>query len=168
MKTRKLVLMALFIVIEIVFTRFMKIEIPTLRISFTFVVMAVAGTLFGVIPSAIIAGIADVLGFFLWPSGTYFIGFTISSVIVGGSYGLLHNAKGNRLKLLIMVALFNTIVVHVILNTWWLNILLGKTWMALLPVRITKELILLPITIVVNDRVLAGLKRSSIMREVSQ
>ncbi|QIK69721.1 folate family ECF transporter S component [Erysipelothrix sp. HDW6C] len=167
MKTKKLVLMALFIVIEIVFTRFVSINTPITRVGFSFVPMAIAGYMMGVFNAGIIALIADLIGATLWPSGPYFIGFSISAFLTGAAYGIL-KGKEDIWKWMIVVALFNTFIVNIGLNTWWLQIMYGKTWDILLPPRIGKALFILPIKVLINGKVLTVLKNhKSLQNEIN-
>ncbi|CAM2838793.1 folate family ECF transporter S component [Erysipelothrix tonsillarum] len=158
MNTRKITHLAMFVVLELVVSRFLSIPTPIVKISFTFVPMAVAGYLYGWVFGGVAALLADVLGAVLFPQGgAYFPGFTLSAFLIGAMYGLLKDSDC-RLSLIVGIALFNTIAVNLLLNTYWLSIILGKSYMAMVPVRVTKSLLMLPIKIVVIKKVLEYLE----------
>ena len=159
LKTKDLVLMALLVVLEVIATGVLKINITFVRITFTFVPMAIAGVLFGVRKGALIAALADLISFVLFPQGNYFLGYTISAAITGGLYGLLKGKSGKTLFIwIVMISTFIAIVINVFLNTIWLQMLLGKSWMTLIEIRLIKNSVILPIEIVITSVVLGGLK----------
>ena len=76
-----LVTIAMLLALEIVLSRFLSIQTPVTRIGFGFIPLVIAGILFGPVPAAIVAGLADVLGALLFPVGTYYPPLTITSVL---------------------------------------------------------------------------------------
>ena len=159
MKTKSLVLMALFVVLEIICTGVLKLNFGVQRITLTFIPYAVCGYMLGSTKGALVAVLADIISFMIFPQGTYFIGFTISALLSGALYGLLKGKVGKQLVIgIIVISVVNALVMNIFLNTIWLQILLGKSWNALLPVRITKNIISTPFEIVVLITVFKGLK----------
>lgn len=159
MKTRSLVLMALFIVLEIICTGVLKINLGTLRISLTFIPYALAGFTLGSAKGMLIGVLADIVSFMIFPQGTYFPGFTISAGLSGALYGLLRGRAGKNLLLsLIVTTITNGIFMNVILNTVWLQMLLGKSWYLMIYPRLVKSLISIPLEILILITVFKGLK----------
>lgn len=146
-KTKKFVLAGLFIALQVVFTRFFSIETPILRVGFGFLPVALASIALGSISGGVIAMLADILGMILFPKGTYFPGFTLSALLSGIIYGIvLYNKENSILRIAISVLLI-TFIIDMGLNTLWLSIITGKGIMILLPSRIIKSLIMIPIEI---------------------
>lgn len=159
MRTRSLVLMALFIVLEVICTGVLKVNLGTLRISLTFIPYAVAGYIFGPAKGMLVGVIADLLAFLFFPQGTYFPGFTISAGLSGALYGFLKGKEGKKLLLgIVVVTLINAVFMNVILNTVWLQMLLGKSWSVMIYQRIVKNAISVPIEILILYTVFKGLK----------
>lgn len=159
MKTRSLVLMALFIVLEIVCTGILKVNVGFLRISLTFIPYAICGYLLGPVKGMLVGILADIIGFILFPQGTYFPGFTVSAALSGGLYGFLKGKTGKSLVMgLGIVTIINSIIMNVILNTVWLQMLLGKSWSVMIYERIVKNAITTPLEIIVLIAVFKGLK----------
>lgn len=121
---------------------------PTLRISFAFLANAMIGMLFGPVVSMLTGGIGDILGFLIHPSGPYFPGITITAVLSGLLYGVFLYHSNARLSHVIAAKTSVTLLSNILLNTFWTSILYGKAFMAILPLRITKNLVMLPIEIV--------------------
>ncbi|WP_331836839.1 folate family ECF transporter S component [Erysipelothrix piscisicarius] len=80
MNTRKLTHLAMFVVLQIVVSRFLAIPTPIVKISFTYVPMAIAGYLYGWLFGGVAAALADVLGADALPTrGAYFSRFYLIS-----------------------------------------------------------------------------------------
>jgi len=100
--------------------------------------------------------LGDIIGATLFPTGAFFIGYTISTAISGLIYGLLLYKKEDNsytdkqfiIRLIISVILV-TCISNIGLNTLWISITTGKAFIVLLGTRIVKELIMIPIQIVV-------------------
>ena len=60
-----------------------------LRITFTFIPVALAGWLFGIVPAILVGVTGDVLGCFAFPQGAYFWGYTITAALNGLIFGLV-------------------------------------------------------------------------------
>ncbi|MEG0327133.1 MAG: folate family ECF transporter S component [Erysipelothrix sp.] len=161
MNTRKLVHLAMFVVLEVVASRFISIPLPTLKIGVTFIPMALCGYFYGYLPSMVVAGLADIIGATLFPQGPYFPGFTISSLLIGLSYGQL-KGKDNLLKHIVIAVLFNSLIVNLGFNTLWLDMMYGKGFLAMIPVRAAKTAIMIPIEIATIYAVLKSVKRMNL------
>ena len=141
------------VAIQIVLVRFCSIQTPALRISLGFLPLAMAGILYGPGYGCAVAGIADLLGATLFPTGgAFWPGFTVVTACSGLIYGLfLYEGQGanwSRQKRIFRIILAVTIVnvgVHIGLGTLNLAIYLDKGFLVLLPGRIAKNLIMIPI-----------------------
>ena len=145
--------MALLLAAAIVINRFLSIKTSILQISFTFVPLMLTAIILGPKESVIVATLADVIGALLFPFGAFFIGYTISALLTGLTYGLLLSRK-DEFKVdkkfiihLIIAALIVTIIINGGLNTLWITITTKKAVLATLPIRIVKQLIMAPIMI---------------------
>lgn len=145
---RKMVYLGLFIALEIILTRFLSIQTPIVRIGFAFLPIALSGMMFGPIYSGIAAAIADVVGMMLFPTGgAYFVGFTITSFLSGAVYGIiLYNKRKSILRISIAVIIVS-VVLSLGLDTLWLSIITGQGYVALLPARIIKCAVMIPIQV---------------------
>ncbi len=146
--TRTIVYLAVLVALEIVLNRFLSINTPVVKIGFAFVPIAVAGLLFGPIPAAIVAALADVLGAVLFPTGTIFLGITLTAFLKGINWGLFLNKKQSILNIVLAV-LVDQIVLSYFLNSFWLSILMGAPYASLLATRIVQTAILIPVELVV-------------------
>ncbi len=118
-----------------------------LRISFTFLPIVMAGALFGYQYGAAVGILADILGFFALPSGTYFPGFTLCALLEGLLAALFFYRKTASLWRVILYRLLVTALISIGLNTLWLTMLYGKGFWVLLPARALKSLLVCPVEI---------------------
>ena len=154
-KFRKLIvlaLMGLFIALGIVFTRVLKpIDLPYLRVSFGFIATSVCSMMLGPFLGGINAAVADVAGFFLFPTPNafFFPGLTFSALLAGVIYGLYLYKKPVTLLRVALAVLTVTIFIDMLLNTYWLSILLGQAWKVMFPIRALKAAVWYPVQVLI-------------------
>lgn len=86
--TRRLVLMAVLIAIQIVLARYLSLQIsPTLRISFETIPLALAGMWLGPIGGAIVALVSDILGTIISGYGVWFPPIALGPVFFAAMCG---------------------------------------------------------------------------------
>lgn len=119
---------------------------PQLRITFGFLSSALGGMLFGPVPGIMIGTAGDLIGYFINSGGgPYFPGFTISAAIAGLFWGIgFYERKVTYVRALLTKGSIN-LLVNILLNSLWLKILYNKAMLAELPLRIAKNVIMLPI-----------------------
>lgn len=147
--TNRLVVMAFLIALEIILTRFCSINTPILRIGFGFLPVAMAGILYGPVWAAIGYAVGDILGMLIFPSGGYFPGFTVTALLTGFVFGVfLHGKEKITWKNVLPASLIVILAFNLGLDTLWLSIMMGDAFIALLPTRILKCAVMLPVHII--------------------
>ncbi|WP_040213508.1 folate family ECF transporter S component [Clostridium polynesiense] len=146
--TRDLVVISMLIGLIIIFERFLSIQTPIVRIGFAFIPIALTSILFGPILGGIAAAVADFIGILLFPTGGgFFPGFTLTAFLTGAVYGVfLHNKRKSFLNVSIAVVIV-TFVLNLGLDTLWLYMIMDMGFVALLPKRIAKAIIMTPVQI---------------------
>ena len=149
-KNRKIILSALLIAATIVLSRFLSIRTPIISIGFSFVPIILSAILLGPKYSTFIATISDIIGALLFPSGAFFFGFTISSFLTGLIYGLiLYKDKFVLDKKFIIRLFISTLIVTLFvngcLNTVWVIMTTSSAKKIVIPLRIVKQLIMIPV-----------------------
>lgn len=150
-RSLKVVLVAILIASEIVLARFLAIRTPIISISFYFVPLMLAGMMLGWKYSTFIAIVADLIGALLFPSGAFFIGYTLTTALFGLLSGLLlYRSAGVKVDrgFLIRLAICVLLATGLLqggLNTLWIIITTGGASNIVVPVRIAKQLIMAPI-----------------------
>lgn len=163
-KTKKIILAGLLLATTIILNRFLSIKTPIVVISFAFIPIMLSGMLLGPMWTMLISGLADLIGALLFPFGAYFVGYTISSTLSGLIYGLFLQRKYNKtnkklLLNLIISSLIVLIVCNGILNSVWIYITTKKAIAVILPTRLLKQIIMLPINVIVMFSLNLGLEK---------
>ena len=166
MKTNKIIYGALLIAMRIILQRFFGIQTPLSRISFAFVPAMMTGMFFNPITCGMIGVVTDVLGFSLFPKGTYFIGYTLSAFVGGYINSYFFYKKEITYKNVILAVLLNTVLVNIIMNTFWLRITSVNSLTYLLTTRIPKYFITVPIHIVLFMSISKALQRTSQFKKI--
>jgi len=147
-KTRMLTTTALLIALEIILRRFLSIQTPILQISLAFIPIVLIAMLYGSISAAIAAAVADFLGVLLFPVGAFFPGFTLTAFLVGAVYGLFLYKKPQSLWKICAATLIINFILQLGLNTLWIQMITGTDFLALIPARVMRPLIMAPVQIV--------------------
>jgi ECF transporter S component (folate family) len=158
LNTRMITVIGVLIAMEVILSRFLSINAPSVKIGFAFVPCALCAVLFGLAPTVILEILADLLGATLFPSGSFFPGFTLTAALRGLSYGLLLGKKQTPARIL-MVVLFNQLVLGLCVNTLWISILYGSSFAALLVTRVVQCVVLIPVEFVVITAIVKFGKR---------
>ena len=125
---------------------FFKIPVTQLiEIRFAMLPIAVSGCLFGPVVGGAVGMVADIGGYLVKPTGPFFPGFTITSMMSGVIFGcMLYRQKTGPLRIL-MSQIVYTIICGVLLNSLWLSMLYGNGFIPVLTARFVKEIIMIPI-----------------------
>ncbi|MBC5745665.1 folate family ECF transporter S component [Lachnospiraceae bacterium MD308] len=116
-----------------------------IKIGFAYIANETTGMLFGPAVGGIMGGLADLLKYLVKPTGPFFPGFTISGICGGIIYGIVLYKKPLTVKRVVFANFLVMVLVNILLNTYWLTLLYGDAYLALLPVRILKQAVMLPI-----------------------
>lgn len=124
-----IVLIAMFAALYVVFSKIIQIS-PTqsLRFSFAFLSIAFAAYFCGIEGAVIVAGLGDVLGSIIFPTGgAYYPGFTLTAVINGLIFGIALSKKYHPVKAVLGV-LASQIFCTILMNSYWNTLLYTKSF----------------------------------------
>ena len=139
---------ALLIAVNIVITRVFGINAGPVRVSFTFLPQALGSMLFGPWLGALLALIADVLGQ-LMTGGMPWLGFCISTVLYGISYGAFLYKKPKNYKNIIICIVLQQIVIDALLGSLWFYHYMGMPFLGALAARSIDAAAMIPVKIFV-------------------
>ncbi|MBR0399276.1 MAG: folate family ECF transporter S component [Mogibacterium sp.] len=143
--TEQLVIMGFMIALSVVLSKLISINISFLRIGFGFLPAAVIAILYGPLWSCAGYALADLIGAFLFPTGPFNPGFTLSAALTGLIFGLVLYKKDITLLRALTASALVAVVVNLLINTYWLTFILGKGYTVLLASRAVKELVSIPV-----------------------
>ena len=116
------------------------------KIGFGFIGAAIAGVMLGPWRAALVGILVDILGnFFSGKSGQFFIGYTLTALFGGLIYGYFLYKRPLRWEQIFMTVLLVTIFCNLGLNSIWVHMMTGKAFAVIMPLRILKNMISLPL-----------------------
>lgn len=165
--TRSLVLLSVLAALQIILARFCSFNAWNVRIGLGFIPVALAGIFFGPLPAALVAAVSDFLGAVLFPTGTYFPGFTLTAACTGLSFGFfLHNRMStcDRLPRILLAVGLNQLLMSLGMNTLWISILYGSSFTGLLSTRVLQVIVIAPVQIMILTALAGVLKRADLQK----
>lgn len=161
--TRTIAFCGVMAALGVVLSLFARVQIGNfIRIGFSELPNIVVDDMFGPVIGGIFGGILDVLKYLVKPTGAFFPGFTLSAVLGGLIYGSFFYRKKITPARVFAANLVVKFFVNIILNSVWLHILYNKAFLAMLPMRIVSNLIMLPIDTAIYYFLLKGVRQSGI------
>lgn len=145
--THNLVLCGLMAALAVVLNYTTSIFItPNIRIGFSGLPNRVVEYLFGPCIGAVFGGMLDILKYLLKPDGgAFFFGYTFNVMVAGVIYGTILYRRPVRLWRIFIAEFLTKTIVNCGLNTLWLAVMNGNAFLAILPARVIKNIIMLPI-----------------------
>lgn len=169
-QTKNMVLSALFIALSVVLTRLLSQQIliagvPASRLSAGFVPIILAGMICGPAWGLLVGALADVVGFFMFPSGMYFPLLTITSALVGFLPGLITRVGAKLPEWLktFLCVFASQVICSMLLQTYFLSVSFGKAFEVLFAPRAIASLVMLPVYFLLVHGVLLALRRARLI-----
>ncbi len=132
---------------------------PYVKIGFSGLPNRLVEAMFGPVVGAFFGGAMDVIKYFLKPSGPFFFGFTFDAMLAGILYGSILYKRPVSFWRILFADFLVKLIVNCGFNTLWISILYGKSIIAILPLRILKNAIMLPIDAIIQFAALTVLTR---------
>lgn len=136
----------------------------SIKIGFSFLPKDFGSFLLGPVTGGVINGLVDLITFILKPTGPFFPGFTFDAILTGFIMGIFLYKKPLKLGRVLAARIANSIIVNLFFNTLWISILYGKGFLALLPARAVKQIIMLPIETMMLYAILKASESAGLLR----
>jgi ECF transporter S component (folate family) len=147
MSLKELLIISLLIAMEFVLSRFLSISTSIVKIGFNFIPIAIIAMWYGPLKAGIAAALSDFLGAMIAPIGPYFPGFTLTAFLTGVIYGIFLYKREKSWSNISLAAITVSLVLTLVLDSFWLHTLYGQAFIALLPTRLLKVGIMIPLQI---------------------
>lgn len=144
---KKIAILGMLLAAQIVAGRFVSISLPIANIGFMFLPVAITGILYGPIWCGLSTAAADIIVAMMGPYG-YFPPMTLSALLTGIIYGLFLYRKPASIRRIILCVLTESILLSILLQTFWLTLLTGKAYLVLLPARLIQNAVTIPISVI--------------------
>ncbi|MBR2825056.1 MAG: folate family ECF transporter S component, partial [Solobacterium sp.] len=146
--TTYLALIAIFIAMKTIVSIWYIPVSDNLRIAFTFIIVAVESCIVGPIAGVFSGAITDIVSFMIAPSGPFFLGYTLSSMLGSFIYALFFYRTTITLPKIIFAKGFVNYGVNVLLGSLWSMMLYSKGFIYYASKSIIKNTLLLPIEVI--------------------
>ena len=120
----------------------------SIRIGFDFIAKESTSMFFGPVVGCMVAGLSDIISYIIKPVGAFFPGLTLSAMLGSVIYGVILYKRPLSLRRIIVANSTVTVFVNMLLNTYWMTILYGDAFAVLFPARAMKQIIMLPVEII--------------------
>ena len=162
--TRVLAICALMIALNTVLGYFQITFSAYLRVGFGFITQPIIAMLFGPLVCAMTGMIQDILTFILNPTGAYIPAYTICVGISGMLYGLVLHKKQVTVIRCLWAKVLVIFIGNIILNSIALAVTVGSGFIGILPSRIIKNILLLPIQTVISYLILQLIQKRKFLK----
>lgn len=142
-----IVTVAVMTALEIVLHRLLSVKTPTLNFHFGFLPVAAVAILYGPVWAGITSALSELIGSLIFPVGAYFPGFTLTALLIGVIFGAFLYRTRYRLWKVFLSCILVNVVCSLGLNTLWLYLLSGKGFWAMMPPRLIKAAVMVPLQI---------------------
>ena len=160
--TKKLIVSAQLLALDVVLTRLLAINTPVMKIGLGFAAVALCAIFYGPWWTALVAALGDLAGALLFPTGAFFPGFTLTAACTGLIFGLCLYRRDKSLLWPILAAALNVLLVSYLANTAMISYISGTPYTTLLKARAVQLAVMLP----VQGAVLSFLHRSSAIKKL--
>ena len=162
-KTKVLAVTAMLIAIGVILDFCFSLQLTeSIKIGVSGIPNELTSMMFGPIVGGIMGGIGDILKFLIKPTGAYFFGFTLNAILGPVIYGVFLYQRPVRFGRILAAKITVSLLVNLLLGTWWLTILYGSGFIAILPARLIKQIVSVPIDSVIFYLIAKALERSKV------
>lgn len=144
--TKNVVLCGLLAALAVVLGTVASISVgPYIKIGFSGLPNRIVEFLFGPVVGCLFGGALDILKYIIKPDGPFFFGFTFNAMLAGVIYGSILYRKPVSIPRIVCAEFLAKVLVNCVLNTLWISMLYGQGFLAIMPMRVLKNAIMLPI-----------------------
>ncbi|MBE6787610.1 MAG: folate family ECF transporter S component [Ruminococcaceae bacterium] len=119
----KIILTAVLVALNVILERFMpSYSVWNNNISFGFITVAFSACYLGIPYAIAVGGLGDLIGAVIKPFGPYFVGYTITNMLVGFILAIFLYKKATVLRISIATVI-NKVVCSLLLNTIFISVL---------------------------------------------
>lgn len=165
-KVRTLTMCGLLAALAFVMESFSIQAGPYIKIGFSGLPNEVVDFLFGPAVGSFFSAAMDIFKLIVKPTGPWIPGLTLDAFLAGLVYGLFLYKKPLRFWRVAAAKLTVALFINVMLATYWLSRVYGAGYLAALPDRILKNIIMWPIQSAVTYLVLKVLEHTGILRSL--
>ncbi len=144
-KTKTITGMALLAALYVLLNSLIINFSPTLRVSFSFIALAVSCSLYGFLPNVLFCLVVDFLGFIVHPDGAYMPAFALVLIVKAFIYSFFFYHQKITVIKIIVAQLLVAILANILLNSFILMFMYHMPYWVSVSERLLKNVICFPI-----------------------
>ena len=144
---REIIILAILVALNVVLSKVLAFNLWNMRFGFSFLTLAIAAKYCNFLGPIIVAALGDVLGALLFPTGTFYFGFTITAIISGLIYSIFFS-KETKIFNVITTVLSSQLICSLLLNSFWISVLFDTSFTGQLITRLVQVAVMTSIQIV--------------------
>ena len=144
---RNLTLMAMLLALNVCLSFFSIQPFPFLKIGFSFLSLTAVGMMFGPTAGFIIGASGDLIGYFIKPTGPFNPLMTLVAAVAGLIWGLVLYKNQCGLGRVILAKTAITVICNLVMTTAILCLFFGSVFNEIFPLRVVKNLCVLPVEV---------------------
>ncbi len=165
-RVRTITTMGMFGAISVILGALTLVVGDYIKIGFSTISNQFVYYLFGPVAGGLFGGALDILKYMVKPTGAFFPGWTVSAVIAGVLYGCFLYRRPLSLRRVLLAELVVSVVCNMLLGTLWLTMMYDKGFLALLPARVLKNLIMWPINSLIFYSMAWAMEHGGVFRAI--
>lgn len=131
--------------IGIILNFFTSIHFGPFLITYYWIPSRIVDFLFGPAVGAVFGGILDIIKFITNPNGTFNIAYTAMAMLTGFLFGSVLYKKPISFMRIVFVQAITKVFINAIIGTHTMALTRGQAFMELFPIRLAKNLIMIPL-----------------------
>ena len=143
----------------IILKMFASIPFGPFTITYAWIPNRIIDFMFGPAVGAVYGGVMDIIKFIMKPTGAFNLGYTAVAVLAGLTFGTILYKKPVSFMRIVFAQSLVKIFINAGLSTYLMAFERGEAFMALMPVRLVKNLIMIPLDSILLFVVLTALMK---------
>ena len=143
----EVVILGLLTGLAVLLSYIFAIQTPFVRITFGFLPIAIAGSLYGPWKAGLVGAMDNLIGTAIIGTSIFFPGFTLSDFLTGWIFGYFLSGKKVKFPYVCIPFFLVMVLIHLGLNTLWLVLYYDKAASAIFVSRLIKNVICFPMEV---------------------
>ena len=165
---RSLAVISMFGAVSIVLSSMTLVISSYVQIGFSTIAQQAVYAMFGPGCGFFFAAAMDILKWMIRPTGPFFPGYTLNACAAALIYGYFYYEHKITVRRVLLAEFLVSLICNMLLGTLWITMLYGKSFMAILPLRVFKNLIMLPINTLIFYTLMQALERSGLFAMIRE
>lgn len=145
--------------LSIILGMFASIRFGLFSITYAWIPNRIVDFLFGPVAGAVYGGVMDIIKFIMKPNGAFNLAYTAMAMLAGLVFGAILYKKPVSFMRIVFAQAIIKVFINAGMGTYLMALEKGQAFMALMPIRLIKNLIMIPLDSILLFVVLTALMK---------